>query len=530
MILLSFIIIPVLCGIIIYLLPKKMLIFNVLFVEALMFAALFYSFMLLEQNGIISVLLGSDISFLGISLIAGKHNLILIALSLVLFTVCFFYSFKDDFFNNEFAMLFLVLQGLLCGVFLSDDLFNLYVLLEVATVVVAILIMFKRDSRSIYDGMIYLLSQVMCMLFFLFGVGYMYRIFGVLSIEHIQKAMPYVNSNELIMPFAFMMTGICLKCAFFPLFSWLPRAHGTPSAPSAVSAILSGLYVKNGIYLFSITITLFAPALDISQYFIILACVTAICGFAMAIVQTDIKLILAFSTISQIGLIALGFAINTEQSQLGAFYHLVNHAFFKSLLFLCAGMVIKQYKTRDIRKMHGVLKNMPIVGIGIISGILGITGAPFFNGSISKYMIQSGAVGSFAEYILYIINAGSILVFLKLAHILFGKKPENIIIETSDRFKNTAILFLSLICLLGGVFGANAMSYISGYSVIINPVSYAEKAIIYFITLAICFAVYKFIIIKKPQIYLLQKHSLNFQQIVMAMLAFFIVTTVVISF
>ncbi len=526
MVLLSFIIVPILSGVIIFLLPKKVLNICVFAVEVIMFTSLYFAFSNVLQNGKISVLLGSDEFILGISLTAGLHNIILIALSLILFFSCLIYSMKDGFWGKEFAMLFLILQGLLCGVFLADDLFNIYVLLEVATVVVAILIMFKRDSRSIYDGMIYLLSQVMCMVFYLFGTGYMYKIFGVLSIEQISLMIGEVDANELILPFAFMMTGICLKSAFFPLFSWLPRAHGTPSAPSAVSAILSGLYVKNGIYLFFVVFNLFAPVLNTEIFFITIASITAVCGFVMAIIQTDIKLILAFHTISQIGLIAFGFSINNEYAQLGAFYHLINHAFFKSLLFLAAGMVIKQYKTRDIRKIHGVFKTMPVVGIGIVFGVLGITGAPLFNGSISKYMLQSGVNNILFEYILHIINAGTILSFIKLSHILFGKKQNMPTQNKPDYLKNTVLITLSAICLLGGVFGAQILGFINGNFITINPYSYLEKAIIYFAMVIICYFIYKYIIVKNPKIYKLQKHSLNFQQIVMCMLAFFIVTIV----
>ncbi len=530
MILASFVIVPILSGVIIYLLPKVMLKFNVIIVEMIMFTTVCFSLFNLGQGEKIRVLLGAEDIILGISLTADKTTFILIALSIILFGLCFVYSINDTFFSREFAMLFLILQGLLCGVFLSDDLFNIYVLLEVATVVVAILIMFKREARSIYDGMIYLLSQVVCMVFYLFGVGYMYKVFGVLSIEQISLVISEVPKQELIMPFAFMMTGICLKSAFFPLFSWLPRAHGTPSAPSIVSAILSGLYVKNGIYLFFVMFNLFSPVLDIADYFAVIASITAICGFVMAIVQTDFKLVLAFHTISQIGLIALGFCMDSEMAKTGAFYHLINHAFFKSLLFLSAGIIIKSYQTRDIRKMHGVLKTLPFAGFGVIIGVLGITGAPLFNGSVSKYFMQSGAQGLPAEYIMHIINAGTILSFIKILHILPGEKQEAISAQKINIPKKITLLLLSAACLFGGVFGQEIASFIADKPFEIGIASYAQKTAVYFVMMLAGYLIYKFIIAKKPYIYKFQKYSLNFQQIVMAMLAFFITTIVFVGF
>ncbi len=530
MVLASFVIVPVLSGVVIYLLPKEMLKFNVVAVELAMCAIVCFSLFNLAQGEKHRVLLGANDAILGISLTADKNTYLLIALSIILFSLCFIYSLSDAFFTREFAMLFFMLQGLLCGVFLSDDLFNIYVLLEVATVIVALLIMFKREARSIYDGMIYLLSQVVCMVFYLFGVGYMYKIFGVLSIEQISLMISEVPSDELVMPFAFMMTGICLKSAFFPLFSWLPRAHGTPSAPSAVSAILSGLYVKNGIYLFFVMFNLFSPVLNMENYFIIIASITAICGFVMAIVQTDFKLILAFHTISQIGLIALAFSVGTENARIGAFYHLINHAFFKSLLFLAAGVIIKNYATRDIRKMQGVLKTMPLAAISVIVGVLGITGAPFFNGSVSKYFMQSGAQGTAVEFIMHVINAGTILSFTKILHILPGKKQTALSEGKISALKKFTLIILSAFCLLGGVFGQNVISFIADKQFEIDMVSYAQKALVFFVMSACCYAFYKFVIAKNNGIYKFQKYSLNFQQIVMAMLVFFIATAIFASF
>ena len=108
----------------------------------------------------------------------------------------------------------------------------------------------------------------------------------------------------------------------------------------------------------------------------------------MAVCQKDIKLILAYHTVSQVGLIVAGLCSGTSYGYSGAMLHIYNHALFKSLLFLAAGILIKQYGTRNVYEIRGVMRSLPAVGAACAAGILGITGAPFFNGSISKYFLM----------------------------------------------------------------------------------------------------------------------------------------------
>ncbi len=519
MLLVYFVLIPIVSGVLIYTIPKMPVRIFAFITEFFLMALAVLLYIRVNEYGSVRNILGAQNSVLGIMLVADMFKVMLLGLSIILFFLALLYTTQETFLDKKFIMLFLILQGLLCGVFLSDDLFNLYVLLEVATVVVAILIMFKRDICSIYDGMIYLMSQVVCMVFYLFGIGYMYKIFGVLSIEKITQMIGGVDAKQLVLPFAFIMTAVCLKSAFFPLFSWLPRAHGTPSAPSSVSAILSGLYVKNGIYLFTVFFTLFSPALNSSLFFIVISSITAVCGILFAIIQTDIKLILAYSTVSQIGLIALSYSTMNDVSAAGAMYHVVCHAIFKALLFLCAGMVIKRYNTRDVRNISGVLKTMPIVSTAIIIGILGITGAPLLNGSISKYFMMYGAKGTLVEILMYIINFGTIFVFVKYSHMLLGKKQAY---KKQNFSKSTAITILSLLCVLGGVFGVAFMNTFISSNLKIDIAQYLEKTVIYVVFVVCAIILYKFTLCKHEKIFKLNKYVLNFQQIIMAMLLFFI--------
>ena len=520
MLLMWFVLAPVIAGVLCYKLNQYLRRLVIIVVQLALAALVVYSFIHIDVNGFISEVLGANSAILGIELRADRIAIVMVGLAVFLFSATFLYTFPDKFFDNKFAMLFMILQGLLCGIFLSDDLFNIFVLVEVSGVIISILIMYKKDGRSIYDGITYLLTQVVCMAFYLFGIGYLYKIFGVLSMQAIREAIPLVEASQLVLPFTFILTAISLKCAFFPLFSWLPRAHGTPSAPSAVSAILSGLYVKNGIHLFLRFTALFAPVLQMSDFFMVISIVTAVCGFLLAISQKDIKLILAYSTISQMGLISIGLNFPNETAWWGSVFHILNHALFKSLLFLTCGSIADAYGTRDIREIKGVMKRMPVVGAATLMGILGITGAPFFNGSISKYFIQYGAKGTILEYIIILINAGTTLIFVKYASMLWGDGGEKV---KTDGYKTSVTLLLGILCLCAGIFSPQIIRLFFGIDISVNLQLYIEKIAIYIVTLVFAFLFHRFVLSKSTKIYALTKKALTFPQIILSILVFFIV-------
>ena len=520
MLLMWFVLAPIISGVICYKLNRHIRRPVVIFIQSALAVLVIYSFSLIDVNGSISEVLGSDNAILGIGLSADRVSIVMVGLAVFLFTVSFVYTFPDKYFDEKFTMLFMILQGLICGIFLSDDIFNIYVLVEVSSVIIAILVMFKQEGRSIYDGLIYLLTQIVCMAFYLFGIGYLYKIFGVLSIKAIREAIPLVEASQLVLPFAFILTAISLKCAFFPLFSWLPRYHAPYSAPFAVSAILSGLYVKSGIYLFIRFTDMFSPAIQMSNFFMIVAIITAACGFLLAVSQKDIKLMLAYSTVSQMGLIAIGLNFTDETAWWGSVFHILNHALFKSLLFLTCGNIVDVYGTRDINKIRGVMKRMPAVGVATLMGVLGITGAPFFNGSISKYFIQYGAKGTALDYIIILINTGTIIVFVKYISMLWGDGGKKVKV---DAYKISVALLLGTLCLCAGIFSPHIIRILFGIDVSVNLLLYIEKVVIYVVTVILAFLFYKFVLSKSTKIYAITQNALTFPQIILSLLVFFIV-------
>ncbi len=518
-----YIVLPILTGTLLYLFRWKYMKRFVVFIHGFLFVASVHGFIYVKNFGTIMNSLGSWGHY-GIVLYGDLVSMTLLMLTSFMFFVMLMYDYQAKYANRLFLFLFLILQSLISAIFLSNDLFNIFVLIEVATIVVSILIMFKQDKQSVYDGILYMLVNIVAMNFFLFGIAFMYRTFGVLDLSLIHEKMPLVtNPATLILPYALMMTAVGLKSAIMPLFSWLPKAHGTPSAPSTVSGILSGLYVKTGVYLFLRISHLFYPVIDGRPFFLVVGFITAIVGFMLAIAQTDIKLILAYHTISQIGLIMVGLNYPTEYAYWGGIYHIMNHAFFKSTLFLGAGMMIDHYKTRNIWQIRGVLNTMPVAGWASLLAVLGITGAPFFNGSISKYLIQTGTQDSFMEWGIMIINLGTIISFIKYSHVFL---PDKQVAHTKkplvNGFQNTSILVLGIICVIGGIWGQSLISILFNQEMTIPILSQLEKGAIYILSLAVGYLIYKYFVLKTAFFKYLKLFELDFNGICLSLTGFMV--------
>jgi len=323
-----------------------------------------------------------------------------------------------------------------------------------------------------------------------------------------------------------------------PLFSWLPKAHGTPGAPSVVSAILSGLHIKCGVYLFIRFQSVFAEVM-IPEFFMIIGIITGIAGVLLALSQTDVKLILAYSTISQIGLIMIGLNASDVYSHTGSIYHIINHAIFKSALFMCAGIVTHAYGTRDISKIRGVLKRYPIVGAATAMAVLGIIGTPAFNGSISKYFITAGLNWA-VEGSVILINLGTIIVFTKYSAMLFSTERVNGSFEPQSGaeelltrsevlcpFKQAAVLVLGALCLAGGIFGERLIGVLFNVSVNVDTGGYIKKTAIFAISVIAGYLIFRFVIGKTSLFKRIRNIDLSFRWICASIGGFFAVTMVV---
>jgi len=506
-----FVIIPVLLAIFLYLFSSANSGRIIAIIAQLGLVVFSYYLFTLSQEADVVTMVGGYQGVMGVVLRADTMSAVFILLTTFMFLIASIYSFSQE--NGKFFWLLMFLwQSSLIGIFLTRDFFNIFVLIEVVTLVVAILIMFNRDNRSMYDGIIYLMVNIVAIKFYLFGVGYVYMLTGVLDMDLAGQIMRESHpASAQILPYAFIMVTIALKCALMPLYSWLPKAHGTPGAPPAVSALLSGVHIKSGVYLFIRFQGVF-DQVAATEFFMVLGIITGITGFILAMSQSDIKLILAYHTVSQVGLIMTGLNMPDYISQTGALYHVFNHAFFKGGLFLSAGLIIKAYGTRDVYKIRGVLKRYPILGTATIMAILGITGAPLFNGMISKYFITYGA-DQVMNVVLIFMSLGTIISFVKYSTMLTGQPPAEVIGVKIDKNKQIAVLALGFLCLVGGIFGGQFVYFLFRVDTNVSLWGYFEKAGIFAASLAAGYFIYKYYVSRSKLFKKIKAFDLSFKGI-----------------
>lgn len=506
------------------------------------------TFAQVRDGGTIRHYVGGWTGGIGIALVADTLAITLVLLTSALFLLLFLFNYGKRYMDNVFQFLFILLQAVTIGVFLAGDLFHVYVLVELGMIAISILIMYKRDKQAIYDGLLYVTLNLFGMAFFLLGVGFIYKSLGVLDMSLIAERVHLISDQRgLALPYALLLAAIGLKAAILPLFSWLPSAHGALTAPSVVSAVLSGLQVKVGVFLFLRMQQMFSGVFQTAPFFFAVALLTAVFGFSIALVHRDVKLILAFSTVSQIGLIMMGLNAGSEVAYYGSVFHIMNHALFKSLLFITAGVITHAAGTRDITRIRNIAPKAPLFALATVLGILGITGGPFFNGSVSKYLIQSGLAGQPGEILIYLVNLGTIMVFVKYAQMFLpriaaagdGGSSSNaagsitsVIADSQARAReeripgralamNAVALLMGGLCVIGGVFAAPLMELLFGHSLPVSGAFYLDKTVIFVVTLAVGIGLYYGVVHRLKLLVALREYRPTFNVICLLFTAFF---------
>jgi multicomponent Na+:H+ antiporter subunit D len=344
--------------------------------------------------------------------------------------------------NNFYALFSLMVAGM-NGVVLTGDLFNLFVFLEIAVIASYALVAFGIEKEELEASFKYQVLGGLASLLILFGIGLLYWNTKTLNIADISVIIKTSAYNKfLIFSQLVLIAGFGLKAAIIPFHAWLPDAHS--SAPSPISSMLSGVLIKAiGIYaIIRLFFNMFAISHEIALTITTLGILSMVIGSLLAIGQWDIKRMLAYSSISQIGYIIMGVGIGlmiltsggnktiAALSIFGGLFHLVNHAVFKGLLFLSAGAVEYRTGIRDLNKLGGLAGKMPVTSSSSLIASLSISGMPPFNGFFSKLVIIIAAIQAHYYWlaaIAIIISIITLAYFLKLQkNTFYGKASEKI--------------------------------------------------------------------------------------------------------
>lgn len=349
----------------------------------------------------------------GIALVAdGLSILLLIAINVVGF-LCIVFSLRYMSVYTglpKYYGLFMLMVAGMNGVVVSGDLFNVFVFLEIASVASYALVAFGVEADELEAGFKYLILGSVASVMILFGVGTVYAVTGSLNMADVAQdiATRFGASGmnpALLLAAAFFLMGFSLKAALAPFHAWLPDAH--PSAPAPISAMLSGVVIKSlGVYaICRIFFNVFGFSSDVPSSAILangilfFSVISIVVGGLLAIGQWDFKRLLAYSSISQIGYVMLGIGVGASVlahggtrslaglAILGGLFHLLNHAAFKSLLFLSSGAIQHATGTRDMKRLGGLKERMPITATTTNLAAFSIAGVPPFSGFWSKLII-----------------------------------------------------------------------------------------------------------------------------------------------
>lgn len=381
---------------------------------------LFFYTRFVQVTGSHDLVVGPWSKTIGIGLRNDSLSLGFLWLTLLFWWVLLAYIWSNRKEDYKFLFFFLFLEGTFMGLLQSNDLFNFFIFIDITTILSTILIIYEKDGYAIKSGVYYLLFNSVGMLFYQLGFIFLYSSMGTLNMSLLAERLLLVPHSALIrLSFLFFLVAVGVKSAVFPVYNWLPKAHS--AAPSAVSALLSGLLVKSGLYAFLRIRTLFNFSF-MNEFFFYLGLFSALSGVIFALSQKDLKQILAYHTVSQIGLIVMGLSQPDTRLYLGGITHLINHALFKALLFLCAGIIIHHYQKRRVTEIRGVFHTMPLVSITMIIAMVSITGGFLTNGYISKSFFTYGLAekSAWIRFLYQTVNLGTMTSFIKITQIFFG--------------------------------------------------------------------------------------------------------------
>lgn len=415
------------------------------------------AFLTIGQTGICH--LGGWGTHLGIDLrLDGLTTLMLvtintIGLAMAIFSVEYMTRYTS---KLRYYSIFLCMVAGLNGIVLTGDLFNLYIFMEIVAISSYALVAFGCEHDELEAAFKYAVLGAVASAFVLVGIALLYAMLGTLNMVEMSVKLAACGLNQpLTLALGLFLCGFGLKAALVPFHAWLPDAH--PSAPAPVSAMLSGVVIKTaGIYVLSrLVFNVFTVQLipELPVILRLLGVVSMIVGGILALGQSDMKRLLAYSTITQIGYIVVGLGLGTTLGLTGALFHLVNHSVFKSLLFLNAGAVEYATGTRDLRHLGGLSRNMPFTANMSLLGSMAISGIPPLNGFWSKLIIVLACIDSghhWLALVAVLMSLATLVAVLKLQKQAFyaEHKPATVHAVEVPLLMRSAMLLLAVLCVV----------------------------------------------------------------------------------
>ena len=312
-----------------------------------------------------------------------------------------------------YALHLLCFAGLL-GIVATGDAFNVFVFLEISSLSTYALVALGQSRRSVWAAYQYLIIGTIGASFFLIGIGLLYAVTGTLNMLDLATRIAELGDSRVVLAaLVFIVVGICIKLALFPLHVWLPNAYAY--APSIVTVFVAATATKVAIYLlirFIYTVFIGGypeSALPLQIAFIVLGVAGIFIASLVAIYQTNVKRLFAYSSVAQIGYIVVGLGLGTAIGLQASLLHVFNHALMKGALFMALAAVVFRIGGVELRDLAGLGKRMPWTMAAIVGGGLSLIGVPLTVGFISKWYLVLGAIEAGMWPLAVLLVVGSLL-------------------------------------------------------------------------------------------------------------------------
>jgi len=420
---------------------------------------------MLEQVPVISYTLGGWSAPLGIELRIDALSalmVLILAISAFLVSIYALKSVEKEISEQNqvsfYTALLLVIAGLI-GISVTADAFNIFVFLEISSLSTYALISMGRDRRALHASYHYLIMGTIGATFILIGIGFMYVMTGTLNIEDLAKRLPAVSdTNAIRAAFAFITIGVGIKAAMLPLHQWLPNAYAY--SPSVVSTFLAATATKVAVYvLIRFVLSLYGIEFSLvempfNNLLMILGTIGVLAGSVYAVYQSNVKRMLAYSSVAQIGYILLAIGLASQPGFTAALLHMFNHALIKGTLFMALGLIFFRFASAELSVMSGIGKTMPLTMAAFTIGGLSLIGVPGTAGFVSKWYLVTALLDASLWPLALLILVASILTLIYVGRVIevayFKPVPEG---RTRQKVPLTMIVALWIFALSNIYFG-----------------------------------------------------------------------------
>ena len=344
-----------------------------------------------------------------------------------------------------YATYMLCLTGLM-GIVITGDLFNLFVFLEISSLSSYALIALGRSRKALMAAFQYLVMGTIGATFLLIGIGLIFQMTGSLNIVDISHRLADVHgSRTILVALAFVAVGVGIKMALFPLHFWLPNAYSY--APSVVSAFIAATSTKVSVYIFlRTTFTIFKPGFAFSELpldtnIMTLSLIGVLTASFVAVFQSNVKRLLAYSSIAQVGYMLLGISLASEMGLTGGILHMFNHALIKGGLFMAVGCFALRLGTVNLDQLRGISQCMPWTCFAFVMAGLALVGVPMTAGFVSKWYLVVAAFDAGRWPVAVLVLVSSLLALIYVWRVVeamyFGELPEH-----AENFKEAPLSML----------------------------------------------------------------------------------------